>query len=144
MKEIDKQITSVFKSIELVLGISLFCFALWKSYTISEFMLYSKSADGVVVDFVESTDGDGDAAYYPVIEFEASDQLIYQFEASILVYEDDGEGQYYSVRYLITDPSNAKVNGFWRIWGYTIALFVIALVIILHYLFAKKSMFEER
>ncbi|MCO7224131.1 DUF3592 domain-containing protein [Pleionea sp. CnH1-48] len=126
----------------LVIGLLLLLGTLWTAYDTHQFIKYSKTTTGVVVDLAESTDNDGDTLYYPIIEFEAGDQLVYEFKSSESSYHDDEMGRKISVRYLITDPSDARINRSRNTWESTWFGFLLSMIFLVPYFLDRIFKFK--
>ncbi|RDB05165.1 DUF3592 domain-containing protein [Runella aurantiaca] len=106
----------------------------WNFYKSDKaFMNKSLSAMGTVVrwDYVRSTRGE--TTFYPVIAFETAEGQKIEFRNGVGTTRRKGsyqEGERVKVRYETQNPANAKIAGFWELWGLTVVLGGFGLVFI--------------
>ena len=87
----------------------------------SIFMLRSTTANGTVVRFVAQTDDEGTTNYAPVFSFTATSGQVYTVRSGVATNPPGfDEGQSVRVRYIKSDPSNAKLDSFWQLWTITV------------------------
>jgi Protein of unknown function (DUF3592) len=102
----------------LFAGIGLLLLAVAAVTTILTFRFVADSerADGTVVDLRESYDPeDNTTSYYPVVRFETADGRQIRFESDASTSDDVGDTV--EVLYDPDDPEDAKLAGFFNLWG---------------------------
>jgi hypothetical protein len=98
------------------IGVLLLAVAAVTAFLTFRFVAGSDRADGTVVDLVESYDSEDDTtSYYPVVRFETADGRAVRFESGVSTSDDVGDGV--EVLYDPDDPDDAKLAGFFNLWG---------------------------
>jgi hypothetical protein len=94
-----------------------------------KFMKEAVSATGMVVESVYVKSRKGKGRYYPVVEFQTVDGKSKTFRSdtgsSRPTYEN---GEQVSILYEKQNPANAKIAGFWELWGLSAVLAVFGLI----------------
>ena len=96
-----------------------------------EFIQTSVTAQGVVIDLVESRSDDS-ITYAPRVQFETSDNEIIEFQSSSSSNPPSySRGETVEVLYQEYSPQDAQINGFFSLWGGACIVAVIGLVFFL-------------
>lgn len=97
-----------------------------------KFAKEAASAMGTVVESVYRKSRKGKITYYPVVEFQTVGGKRMTFRSNTgskpPTYED---GEQVSVLYEKQNPANAKIAGFWELWGISVILGVFGVVLLL-------------
>lgn len=117
MKKSSNQIGG---SVFVLIGIGFMTFS-WHLYKGDRaFIQHSSPTVGIVVRSERVSPERGAVSYYPIVTFQASRGKKYEFRNgtgnSHPIYKD---GEQVPVRYEIQNPANAKIAGFWELWGLT-------------------------
>jgi len=95
------------------------------------FVQIAKHTDGKIIRMIEHKDKDEDTAYFPVFSFrdgQGKEQVIHSSSGSFPpAYE---VGDTVPVLYNPNDPSNAKIDSFFSIWGIPFITGIIGLVVL--------------
>ena len=99
------------------IGVLLLAVAAVTAFFTFRFVAGSERADGTVVDLRESYDSEDDTtSYYPVVRFETADgSRRIRFESDVSTSGDVGDTV--EVLYDPDDPQDAKLGGFFNLWG---------------------------
>jgi hypothetical protein len=98
------------------IGLLLLAVAAVTAFFTFRFVADSERADGTVVDLVESYDAENNrTSYYPVVHFETGEGRPVQFESDVTTSDDVGDTV--EVLYDPDDPNDAKLAGFFNLWG---------------------------
>lgn len=94
-----------------------------------KFAKEAASATGTVVESVYVKSRKGKGGYYPVVEFQTADGKRMTFRSDTgrgrPAYEN---GEQVSILYEKQNPANAKIAGFWELWGLVAVLAVFGLI----------------
>jgi Protein of unknown function (DUF3592) len=98
------------------IGVLLLAVAAVTAFLTFRFLAGSERADGTVIDLRESYDSQDDTtSYYPVVRFETAEGQPVRFESDVSTSDDVGDTV--EVFYDPDDPNDAKLAGFFNLWG---------------------------
>jgi Protein of unknown function (DUF3592) len=98
------------------IGVVLLAVTAVTAFFTLRFVTGSERADGTVVDLHESYDSEEDrTSYYPIVRFETADGRQIRFESDVSTSDDVGDTV--EVLYDPDDPEDAKLAGFFNLWG---------------------------
>ena len=105
-----------------IIGILFIIGSAFSAITTSNFIESAIIGDGVVIDLVESLSDDS-VTYAPVVRFSDSKDKGYEFKSSVSSNPPSYQiGEYVEVLYLELNPNEARINGFFSLWGLAIIL----------------------
>lgn len=117
MKKSSNRIGSV---VFMLIGAGFAAFS-WQLYKSDRaFMKQSASTIGTVVNIEYARSDKGEVTYYPIVAFQTLNGKKYQFRnttGTTRRKRSYQEGVQVEVRYEIQNPANAKIAGFWELWG---------------------------
>lgn len=94
-----------------------------------KFAKEAASATGTVVESVYVKSRKGKGSYYPVVEFQTAEGKRMAFRSDTGRGRPDYEnGEQVSILYEKQNPANAKIAGFWELWGLSAVLAVFGLI----------------
>ncbi|WNO07766.1 DUF3592 domain-containing protein [Teredinibacter sp. KSP-S5-2] len=112
----------VIKYIFTLVGLGLLLGAFFVYKNTQDFMRDSLAAEGVVVDLVRSRSSDS-TTYRPVVQFETRDGTLVEFTSSMGSNPPSySRGEVVQVLYQSSSPEQAKINGFFSLWGAAVIL----------------------
>jgi hypothetical protein len=129
----------VFCIIFSLVGLGLLIGAYFLSRNTREFLAVSKHARGEVIDMIreESTSGTGSkrrtsSTYFPEIRFTSEDGVTVEFRGSSGSNPPSyHRGQSIDVLYNPSSPHDARINGWFELWGGAVICCVIGVVFLL-------------
>tara|TARA_B100000809_G_C15037492_1_gene494299 strand:+ start:388 stop:1086 length:699 start_codon:yes stop_codon:yes gene_type:complete len=103
-----------------LVGIGLLSLAVFMALNTSNFLKAATAGAGEVIDLVESV-SDGSTTYAPVVRFATSNGQEYEFKSNTSSNPPSYNiGESVEVLYIHSSPSDAKINGFFSLWGVSI------------------------
>ncbi|WP_215398526.1 DUF3592 domain-containing protein [Rheinheimera oceanensis] len=119
---------AVVKYLFTLVGFAMLAGAFFAYNSTSSFLKEAAVADGMVVELLASR-SDNSITYRPVVQFMSEQgQLIEFVSATGSNPASYSQGEQVEVLYLPTRPSDAKINGFFSLWGVAIILAAIGAV----------------
>ncbi|WP_250461756.1 DUF3592 domain-containing protein [Microbulbifer litoralis] len=116
------KVLTVLKYVQMAIGVGLLLGAFITYKNTQNFLDDALTAEGVVVDLVESRSRDS-LTYRPVVRFVAQDGSPVEFMSSSGSNPPSYyEGETVEVFYQSFAPRNAKINGFFSLWGISIIM----------------------
>jgi hypothetical protein len=107
----------------------------------AQFVAGAERATGTVVDFDVTIDSEGDETFYPVVRFATADGNEIVFTSSSGSYPpSQSPGDRVDVLYDPDDPDDARLSGFFDLWGVPGIAFVLGAVFIAVGLFLRRRM----
>ncbi|MFN4147700.1 MAG: DUF3592 domain-containing protein [Runella sp.] len=108
----------MFHFIFILLGLIFLVIAWFIYQNQREFLTTAKTAEGVVKQLMFSSSRKSRGTYHPLVEFQTPDGQIHSFRSETgsnpAAYE---VGERVEVKYDPRNPSQAKLNSFWDLWG---------------------------
>jgi hypothetical protein len=130
-----KKTSSRIGGIVFVLIGAVFAAFSWQLYKADQvFIQQSVPAMGTVVKLEYVRSEKAEPTYYPVVAFQTPDGKKYQFRnttGTTRRKRSYQEGTQIEIRYEIQNPANAKIAGFWELWGLTAILGGFGLLFVL-------------
>lgn len=125
--------TKVFLGIFLLLGLGMLAGGVYSFQSSQRFVAAAEMTTGSVVDLErrESRDSDGNRSitYYPVVRYRLPNGGDHQFRSSTGSNPPSyRQGEEVEVLYLPDDPYQARINGFFSLWGLPVILSGMGLV----------------
>ncbi|MEI6894962.1 MAG: DUF3592 domain-containing protein [Colwellia sp.] len=122
------KLISKIKIISPIIGICFIIAAALLAKSTSNFITFSASVEGEVIGLVESI-SNGSVTYAPVVGFFTLNESYYEFESSVSSSPPAYRvGESIGILYLTTDPNEAKINGFFSLWGGAVILALFGVV----------------
>ena len=108
---------SIIKYVFSLIGIGMLIGTFFWHQNVTSFIAESETAQGKVTELVRSRSGDS-TTYKPVVQFYTKNGELIEFMSSAGSSPPSyDEGEKVEVFYLPENPQNAKINGFFSIWG---------------------------
>lgn len=104
-----------------IVGFAILGGALYAYQNQKQFLSEAQSATGTVTALEYSRSRKGGGSYHPVVEFQTPDGQSYTFRSEVGSKPPAYEvGEEVEIRYNPRNPSDAKLLGFWNLWGLTV------------------------
>lgn len=117
MGEQKMKVIAIVKYVFTLIGIGMLVGALFVYRSTSSFLAEAIKAQGTVVELKASRSGNS-TTYRPVVKFTSQNGQAIEFVSSIGSHPPGySEGQKVDVFFLPADPRNAKISGFFSLWG---------------------------
>ncbi|MCP4296677.1 MAG: DUF3592 domain-containing protein [Proteobacteria bacterium] len=111
------KIISIAKYLFTVIGLSMLIGSFFSYKSTQEFLKDSLNTQGTVVAF-ESSESNDSVSYYPVVNFETHTGTLVEFTSSMGSNPPSySEGEVVEILYQETHPNNAKIKGYFSLWG---------------------------
>lgn len=115
------RVVLIMKYVFAVIGLGMLISAFYLYKNTNDFLNNSQTTSGIVVELVSSKSKDNSTLYKPVIEFRTKDGELIEFTASAASNPPSYlKGEAVQVFYKADAPYQAKVKGFFSLWGGTI------------------------
>jgi len=125
---------SVIKYIFAAIGLAMLAGAFLAFTSTQNFLSTAVSTQGTVIELVRSrssssSNGSSDYTYAPVVKFETKDGSLIEFQSSTSSNPPSyAEGETIEVLYQKSSPHDAKIKGFFSLWGLSMILGIIGSV----------------
>jgi len=108
----------LFGGIFATVGIGFVVGGLYFYQSQQAFLATAHKAEGIVKELIFSRSGKKGGVYYPLVEFSTPDGQVHSFRSDTGTNPASyDEGERVEVRYDPKQPSQAKLTGFWSLWG---------------------------
>ena len=101
-----------------VVGGAFLLVAMVSCFYTMHFVQAAVRAEGMVTEMVSETGKDGDKSYAPTFRFHDASGA--EYTVSSRMYQSPPEfqvGEAVKILYLPNNPKNARIDGFWQVWG---------------------------
>lgn len=116
------KVIAIVKYVFILIGIGMLAGAFLIYKSTSSFLAEAAKAEGTVVELAQSRSSDS-TTYRPVVQFTSQNGQAIEFVSSIGSNPPSySKGQKVEVLYHPTDPQNAKISGFFPLWGSSVFL----------------------
>ncbi|MFN8346278.1 MAG: DUF3592 domain-containing protein [Spirosomataceae bacterium] len=133
-----------------VVGLALLGGALYAYQSQKKFLSQAYASTGTVTALEYSRSRKGGGTYYPIVEFRTPDGQSYTFRSEMGSKPPAYDvGEQVEVRYNPKDPFDAKLTGFWSLWGLSVlfagmgSVFSAIGISFLVYMIRRKRMIEQ-
>ncbi|MCL1131908.1 DUF3592 domain-containing protein [Shewanella sairae] len=121
------------KKIQILFSIIGVCFLIGSAFSSISTFNFIKSTvigSGEVIGLTESrTSNSSSYTYAPIVYFSDSNDIGYEFTSSISSNPPSYQvGEFVEVMYLESNPNEAKINGFFSLWGLALILAFLGMV----------------
>lgn len=116
------KVLSVFKYLFSIVGVALLVGALFVYKNTSDFLLDAVSAQGTIIDLVQSTNSES-VSYHPIVKFIDADGQVVEFTSSTGGSASSYPlGDLVEVLYLPHDVKDARIKSFFALWGASVLM----------------------
>ena len=123
-------------SILVAVGAGYFYFAT------KSFLEKAQTTEGTVIELIKKKSSDGKSTYAPVFTYKDSDNLEHKIYSTTSSYPPAYEvNEKVEIFYLPTDPKQAKINGFFQLWGASVifaGMSIVTFILTLAFFFFMK------
>ncbi|NMY30709.1 DUF3592 domain-containing protein [Pseudomonas sp. WS 5412] len=146
------KVLSVFKYVFSIVGVALLISALFVYKNTSDFLLNAVSAQGTIIDLVQSRSSES-VSYHPVVKFIDADGQEVEFTSSTGGSASSYPlGKIVEVLYLPHDVKDARVKSFFALWGAALLMailgagfaFIGAIIFLFGMLRGRKKAYLQR
>ena len=119
---------TIFKYVFAVIGLGMLVGAFYLFNDTRDFLKDALVTEGTVVELVRSRSSDS-TTYRPVVEFKTEDGSLVEFTSGAGSNPPSySKGETVEVLYQQDSPEQAKINGFFSLWGLTLIVGVMGLI----------------